>query len=114
PRPPPADARPPGAPAPAAPGVTPPAAATSDAVAAGRAVFNQHCSHCHSPNAHSPEPSRDLRRLRIRYGDRMTAVFYETVTEGRTAKGMPPWKEILKQDDLSRVLSFLESVQSSP
>jgi len=100
--------------APAAPGVTPPAAATSDAVAAGRAVFNQHCSHCHSPNAHSPEPSRDLRRLRIRYGDRMTAVFYETVTEGRTAKGMPPWKEILKQDDLSRVLSFLESVQSSP
>jgi len=77
-------------------------------------VFNQHCSHCHSPNAHSPEPARDLRRLRIRYGERMTAVFYETISEGRTAKGMPPWKEILKPEDIARVLSFLESVQSSP
>jgi polar amino acid transport system substrate-binding protein len=99
-----------------APPATPPTAAVDavDPVAAGRAVFNQHCSHCHSPNAYSPEPTRDLRRLRLRYGDRMTAVFYETITEGRSAKGMPPWKEILKQDDISRVLKFLESVQSSP
>jgi len=85
-----------------------------DAVAAGRTVFNQHCSHCHSPNAHSPEPARDLRRLRIRYGERMSTVFYETITEGRSAKGMPPWKEILKAEDIARILSFLESVQSSP
>jgi polar amino acid transport system substrate-binding protein len=95
----------------------PPAAPTTsdvDPIAGGRAVFNQHCSHCHSPNAHSPEPTRDLRRLRIRYGDRMPKVFYETITEGRSAKGMPPWKEILKPDDMSRVLKFLESVQSSP
>jgi polar amino acid transport system substrate-binding protein len=89
-------------------------ASSTDTIAAGRIVFNQHCSHCHSPNAYSPEPARDLRRLRLRYGERMAAVFYETVTEGRSAKGMPPWKEILKQEDLSRVLSFLESVQSSP
>ena len=100
--------------APGPPASATPAAPTADAIAAGRAVFNQHCSHCHSPNAHSPEPTRDLRRLRIRYGERMTAVFYETVTEGRNAKGMPSWKEILKQEDISRVLSFLESVQSSP
>jgi len=91
-----------------------PPVSTTDAVAAGRSVFNQHCSHCHSPNAHSPEPARDLRRLRIRYGERMTAVFYEAVTLGRSAKGMPPWKEILKQEDIVRILSFLESVQSSP
>ena len=91
-----------------------PPVSTTDAVAGGRSVFNQHCSHCHSPNAHSPEPTRDLRRLRIRYGERMTAVFYEAVTLGRSAKGMPPWKEILKQEDIVRILSFLESVQSSP
>lgn len=114
-----APAAPPGAPSPpvAAGGDTSPAgslASTPDTVAAGRAVFNQLCSHCHSPNAHSPEPSRDLRRLRIRYGERMTVVFYETVTEGRAARGMPSWKEILKQDDLARILTFLESVQSSP
>jgi polar amino acid transport system substrate-binding protein len=100
----------------ASPPPAPPASAVDgvDAVTAGRAVFNQHCSHCHSPNAHSPEPTRDLRRLRMRYGERMTAVFYETITEGRSTKGMPPWKEILKEDDISRVLKFLESVQSSP
>jgi polar amino acid transport system substrate-binding protein len=91
-----------------------PLTAAVDPVAAGRGIFNQHCSHCHSPNAHSPEPTRDLRRLRLRYGDRMTTVFYETITEGRSAKGMPPWKEILKDDDIARVLKFLESVQSSP
>ena len=91
-----------------------PPVSTTDDAAAGRSVFNQHCSHCHSPNAHSPEPARDLRRLRIRYGERMTAVFYEAVTLGRSAKGMPPWKEILKQEDIVRILSFLESVQSSP
>jgi hypothetical protein len=49
-----------------------------------------------------------------RVGERMSAVFYETITEGRSAKGMPPWKEILKADDIARILSFLESVQSSP
>ena len=98
-------------PAPAAEASAP---APADAVAAGRALFNQHCSHCHAPNAHSPEPARDLRRLRLRYGARMTEVFYQTVTEGRSAKGMPPWKEVLKQEDLVRVLSFLESLQSTP
>src|SRR5262249_29360109 len=92
----------------------PPSAPTPETVAAGRALFNQLCSHCHSPNAHSPEPSRDLRRLRIRYGERMTAVFYETVTQGRVTKGMPSWKEIVKPDDMARILTFLESVQSSP
>jgi ABC-type amino acid transport substrate-binding protein/cytochrome c5 len=107
---PPPTSPPPVASAPTATSTPPP----PDAVAAGRAVFNQHCSHCHSPNAHSPEPARDLRRLRMRYGERMSAVFYETITEGRSAKGMPPWKEILKADDIARILSFLESVQSSP
>src|SRR5258708_3768368 len=95
----------------------PPAAApvsTADAVAAGRTVFNQHCSHCHSPNAHSPQPAPDPRRLRIRYGERMTAAVYETGSEGPTCQGMPPGKEMLKQEDISRVLSFLQSVQSPP
>src|SRR5262249_33335191 len=43
----------------------PPAA---EVVRAGRHLFNQHCAHCHAPNALSPEQSRDLRRLRLRYG----------------------------------------------
>lgn len=79
---------------------------------AGRSLFNQHCSHCHSPNAINPDPSRDLRRLKQRYGENMTQVFYATVTEGRPTKGMPPWKGALSEETIWKILRFLESVQS--
>jgi polar amino acid transport system substrate-binding protein len=90
------------------------AAAPTDAetIVAGRSAFNQHCSHCHSPNAMSPEPSRDLRRLRIRYGDSRAEVFFTTVTRGRPEKGMPPWNN-LDAATLQRVWAFLDSVQTA-
>jgi len=58
-------------------------------IAAGRSLFNQHCSHCHSANAMNPEPRTDLRRLKLRYGERTDEVFYATVTQGRPNAGMP-------------------------
>jgi ABC-type amino acid transport substrate-binding protein len=84
-----------------------------DAIAVGRRVFNQHCSHCHAPNAVSPEPSRDLRRLRIRYGSSTTEIFFAAVTRGRPDKGMPEWSH-LGRASLERVWVFLDSVQSEP
>ena len=88
------------------------AAAPTDAetIVAGRSLFNQHCSHCHAPNAMSPEPSRDLRRLRSRYGASSAEVFFITVTRGRPDKGMPPWNN-LDAASLQRVWAFLDSVQ---
>jgi ABC-type amino acid transport substrate-binding protein len=80
----------------------------------GRSVFNQHCAHCHAPNAQSAEPSRDLRRLKRRYGEAMSEVFYKTVTDGRPDKGMPPWKGVLAIEDLRSVGAFLESIQAEP
>ena len=65
------------------------APAPTEGVRAGRSLFNQHCSHCHAPNAMSPELSRDLRRLRVRYGDKIRDVIHTTVKEGRPTKGMP-------------------------
>src|SRR5207302_1438656 len=47
----------------------------ASAVAAGRTLFNTHCSHCHSPNAANPEPRTDLRRLSTRYGAHADQVF---------------------------------------
>jgi polar amino acid transport system substrate-binding protein len=82
-----------------------------DVVGVGRSLFNQHCAHCHAPNAISPEPSRDLRRLRLRYGDRMEAVAYKTVTEGRPAKGMPTWGDSLSPEAIRQIVTFLQSVQ---
>lgn len=86
----------------------------ADAVRAGRSVFNQHCSHCHSPNAMNPEPRTDLRRLKRRYGDNMANVALQTITDGRVANGMPPWKEILSEEAIWKIMTFLESVQSQP
>ena len=86
----------------------------AEVVPVGRSVFNQHCSHCHSPNAQSPEPSRDLRRLKRRYGDQRLEVYYGTVTAGRPAKGMPPWDQALNPDQIWQVWTFLESVQVDP
>jgi polar amino acid transport system substrate-binding protein len=86
----------------------------ADVVPLGRATFNQRCSHCHAPNAQSPEPSRDLRRLKRRYGDQRVEVFYTTVTAGRPTKGMPPWGQALTADEIWQVWTFLESVQAEP
>lgn len=85
-----------------------------EAVSAGKSEFNQHCSHCHAPNAMSPEQSRDLRRLRIRYGDKMRDVAYQTISNGRGDKGMPQWKGVIADEKIQLILAFLETVQRAP
>ena len=57
------------------------------------------------------ERPRDLRRLKLRYGDDMIVTFYATVQNGRMDKGMPVWKGVLPDDTLWRIYSFLETVQ---
>jgi mono/diheme cytochrome c family protein len=86
-------------------------AAGSAAVAAGRDAFNQHCSHCHSPDAISPEPSRDLRRLRLRYGTATSEVFHAIVLAGRPEKGMPRWNDTLAPETIRTMWRFLETIQ---
>ena len=80
-------------------------------ISKGKTLFNIHCSHCHGPNAVQGERKRDLRRLSQRYQDRMPAVYYQTVTTGRAAKGMPAWKGILNDETLWTIFTFLETVQ---
>ena len=62
----------------------------------------------------SPEPSRDLRRLKLRYGVKMTPAVYAAITNGRPDKGMPAWKELLDDDAVRNIATFLESVQREP
>src|SRR5215467_6936997 len=93
---------------------SPSGAPADDFVRLGRSLFNQHCSHCHAPNAMSPEPSRDLRRLALRYGARMRETAYTTITAGRIDKGMPAWKDLLGEEGIQNVIGFLESVQRVP
>jgi mono/diheme cytochrome c family protein len=80
-------------------------------IATGRSLFNQHCSHCHSPDAMNPEPRTDLRRLKLRYGESADEVFYTTVTQGRPNVGMPSWREVLSDEVIWKIKTFLNSVQ---
>ena len=77
----------------------------------GRTLFNVHCSHCHGPNAFQGERRRDLRRLRRRYREDMTAVFLKTALNGRPEKGMPPWQDVISEEELWKIFTFLETVQ---
>ena len=86
----------------------------AEAIAAGRRAFNQHCGHCHGPNAFNPEPSRDLRRLKRRYADETAQVFYGAVAAGRPTKGMPTWGDVLDADTIWKIWAFLETVQLEP
>jgi mono/diheme cytochrome c family protein len=78
----------------------------------GGSLFNQYCSHCHGQWAEQGERPRDLRRLRIRYGDDAISMFYTTISTGRPDKGMPVWKGVLSDETLWKIFTFLESVQT--
>ena len=99
---------PPAQPAAASVGAVLPA---GDAIA-GQKIFNETCSHSHGPDAVQAEHHIDLRRLHLRYGDRMDEVFTYTVHHGRSDKGMPNWSGILSEDDFDEIKAFLHSVQT--
>ncbi len=82
-----------------------------DIQAEGRTMFNVHCSHCHGPNAIQGERPRDLRRLTLRYGENVAEMFLTTALNGRPDKGMPPWRDIMPEEKLWKVFTFLETVQ---
>ena len=91
-----------------------PFADKSDVVPEGKGLFNQYCAHCHGPDAVQGERPRDLRRLRIRYGDDAIAVFLKTVSTGRPEKGMPVWRGVLPDETLWKIFTFLSSIQTEP
>jgi mono/diheme cytochrome c family protein len=94
--------------------VTNPLEGRADMVEEGRSLFNQYCAHCHGPNAIQGERPRDLRRLNLRYGREASRVFFETASNGKLDKGMPVWKDVLSDDVLWQIFTFLETVQTRP
>src|SRR5579864_5327472 len=96
------------------PPIANPFAGRADMADEGHSLFNQYCSHCHGPNAVQGERPRDLRRLKIRYGDKAPEIFLTTISTGRPDKGMPIWKGVLSDDVLWRIYTYLESVQTKP
>jgi polar amino acid transport system substrate-binding protein len=100
--------------APAAPEVTTAAARSGPEggdAAAGKAVFDGTCAHCHGPNAVVADRKINLRLLSRKYGQEMSEVFFTTVVNGRPTKGMPTWKEVFRQQDFVNILAYLRTVQ---
>jgi polar amino acid transport system substrate-binding protein len=85
--------------------------ALSQGALLGRVRFNDQCSHCHGSDGASPLRERDVRRLKMRYDTKWRDVAMTTIKNGRNDLGMPPWKDILKEQDIEQLLGFLESLQ---
>lgn len=83
-----------------------------DLVEEGGSLFNQYCSHCHGPYAIQAIRMRDLRRLKIRYGDDAISTYWKTVQEGRMDKGMPVWGGVLPDETVWKIYTFLQTIQS--
>ena len=96
-----------------------------DAIALGRATFNQTCAHCHGADANgSRAPAPDLRRigqgckriedvaLRARCTADADAWFIQSVRHGKQKFGivhMPPWEGYLSPELVWSLRSFVET-----
>jgi mono/diheme cytochrome c family protein len=78
------------------------------AIKRGRFAFNSNCAHCHGEDANNDDPYFNLPQLLSNKSD---AFFYKTVTNGIEAKGMPPWKSVVKRRQMEDILLFLRSVE---
>lgn len=88
------------------------ATAAAPSAEAGKEIFNNHCSHCHAPNAQSPVAERDLRRLSKRYSKTWREVAEQTIASGRPEAGMPTWAGVLTFEEIAAILTYLETVQN--
>jgi mono/diheme cytochrome c family protein len=79
-----------------------------DAVASGRQVFVQHCSHCHGENAEGNKKHPSLVSARIQQQATPGELHYLLVN-GSMAKGMPPWSK-LGDPQIWQLVSYLKSL----
>jgi mono/diheme cytochrome c family protein len=73
----------------------------------GKRTYAQNCSHCHGPNmVNSGTITPDLRT----FPDDRTR-FVTTVKQGKNGK-MPPWGDILNDDQIADIWAFVVSRRS--
>jgi mono/diheme cytochrome c family protein len=67
----------------------------------GAELYETHCQTCHGPRLANPPWAADLRQFPRE--DR--ARFIDTVTYGR--RGMPPWEDVLKPEDIGALWAYV-------
>jgi mono/diheme cytochrome c family protein len=80
-----------------------------EAIDAGRKLYFMWCVQCHGPHADGVSRfgnyAADLRKFWRGYKE-----FITIVTNGRTARMMPPWKEVLDDQKIAQVGAYLETL----
>ena len=75
----------------------------------GDHLFNSICAHCHGPKMVNPGTfSFDLRKFPHDDRDR----FFNSVRNGKNL--MPPWKDILKPDEIEAIWAYVRSGGQEP
>lgn len=77
--------------------------------AKGAELFSEICSHCHGPHMVNPGTvSFDLRK----FPRDDEARFQNSVRNGKNA--MPPWKDVLKPDEIDAIWAYVRTGGKEP
>lgn len=75
----------------------------------GEELFGQICSHCHGPHMVNPgNVSFDLRKFPHNDPTR----FFNSVSNGKN--NMPPWKDVLKPDEIQAIWAYVRTGGHEP
>jgi mono/diheme cytochrome c family protein len=82
-----------------------------DAIAAGRNLFEQHCSECHGNTADGTRKAPSLRAREVQIAE-PGAIFW-ILTNGVVRRGMPVWSK-LPEPRRWQLVSFIKSLGEEP
>jgi mono/diheme cytochrome c family protein len=71
----------------------------------GRSLYYQICAPCHGQNASGGGPVPNLKELQG-----TEEKFLQIALNGRSDRGMPPWKVELSEDELRAILAFIQTL----
>lgn len=79
---------------------------------AGHKIFTEKCAACHGPAGGGVIGPNLTDNYWIHGAGSLTDIF-QVVSEGVLDKGMPPWKTMLKREELQSVVAFVKSLKGS-
>ena len=80
----------------------------ADAVAAGRLVYEEHCSKCHGENAQGRKKRPSLKNARVQQ-EATEGDLHWLLVNGNMGRGMPSWAK-LGDPQIWQVISYLKSL----
>jgi len=79
----------------------------SDAVQAGRKLYERHCGDCHGPTAESGRKGPSLRAAEIQTAS--AGALFSVITHGNVRAGMPVWSR-LPEPQRWQIVTYLKSL----